>query len=37
VDPDTPPVLADGDRLRQVLINLTDNAISTLHPRPAGT
>jgi two-component system phosphate regulon sensor histidine kinase PhoR len=27
VDPATPPVLADGDRLRQVLINLTDNAI----------
>ena len=27
VDPDTPPVLADGDRLRQVLINLNDNAI----------
>jgi signal transduction histidine kinase len=27
VDPRTPPVLADGDRVRQVLINLIDNAI----------
>jgi two-component system, OmpR family, phosphate regulon sensor histidine kinase PhoR len=27
VDPRTPPALADGDRLRQVLINLIDNAI----------
>ncbi len=27
VAPDTPPVLADGDRLRQVLINLIDNAL----------
>ena len=27
VDPATPPVLADGDRLRQVPINLIDNAI----------
>ncbi len=26
VSPDTPPVRADGDRLRQVLINLIDNA-----------
>jgi two-component system phosphate regulon sensor histidine kinase PhoR len=27
IAPDTPPVLADGDRLRQVIINLVDNAI----------
>jgi two-component system phosphate regulon sensor histidine kinase PhoR len=27
VAPGTPPILADGDRLRQVLINLVDNAI----------
>jgi two-component system phosphate regulon sensor histidine kinase PhoR len=27
VAPETPPALADGDRLRQVLINLVDNAI----------
>jgi two-component system phosphate regulon sensor histidine kinase PhoR len=27
VAPDTPPVWADGDRLRQVLINLIDNAV----------
>ena len=33
IAPGTPPVLADGDRLRQVLINLVDNAIK--YP-PAG-
>jgi two-component system phosphate regulon sensor histidine kinase PhoR len=27
VDPRTPPIFADGDRLRQLLINLVDNAI----------
>ena len=27
VEPGTPPALGDGDRLRQVLINLVDNAI----------
>jgi two-component system phosphate regulon sensor histidine kinase PhoR len=27
VTTDTPPILADGDRVRQVLINLVDNAI----------
>lgn len=27
IAPDTPPLRADGDRLRQVLINLVDNAI----------
>ena len=26
VAPDTPPIAADGDQLRQVLINLVDNA-----------
>lgn len=36
LDPDLPPVRADGSRLRQVVVNLISNAHHALRSKPAG-